>query len=929
MRKVGPYTLGARLGSGTLGEVFLGAGDGGELVAVKRFDRDLSSDLAFVRDLTTELAAARAIDRIGVARVVDAGRQGEQPWAAYVPVPGQTLASFTKRARLEGVALEPAIWAWVGARLGRAMLELHRAEREDARHGFVLGRFSPRDVMIGYDGRVVILGLGEARARARTPVASRRLPYCAPEVLAGREPTPLSDLFSLAAVLYELFSGAPAFRRSDDESTRGAVRRGDVAPLRPGKIGVQPEIGDLIMQAMLPRSEARPERLDEVIGLLETEAVDDGRGEAELAELASNLFRDQRESWLRMAAALVPERTRATVDINQQEPVPESGTGSGVDDTGDANGPPDSNGSRRIPTDDLLFGQGTAESRTGDADLESNRPGALGPAGEAGPRIARIARYRLARRIEVDGPRSRYHATDPNLGREVEVEILDAELADGRLGPADWIRTFKLEGRHIAQLQIEGLPRLLDAGKGGDLYFLVYERRGGRSLPRHLAEGRALNPARVVGDVARILDHVHRAGFVHGDLRPATLRVRSDGAGEIGRVRRLTPIDRAPHPLSRYDRDRAPPELRESGVYTPASDQWALGAVLFELLTGVSPLKASPEPLVPPHVADPDVPEQLSTLCLRMLESAPDRRWPSLAEVADELAEHTSTVVRAAPALPDDDNLEVALAFAHLCRRVAGVSTLSASDDSPWHPDPAVWAADIARRCGLDGRAVRAVMIAAAARDLARRTHLPVLGPELDMVVPELARELLVAERRDEDESAALARQVIDLVERFADVMTGPHTSVAAAVRLLGEEYPAPLVDALVQHLDVRLPGGAGGGDGPRVLLAGEAARHADALEREGLTGVPVPDGHAAWEALRTATFDGAVLPVRLAGRDGLSLLRLCRSRDELAELPVWLVGDAINASDRRFAEERGAVVVDAEARPLHAWVVETLVRGA
>lgn len=966
MRRLGPYKLGARLGSGSLGEVFLATSAGGEVAVVKKFDRDLARDLSFVRDLTTELAAARAFNGVGVARVLEEGRQGDQLWSANQPIGGETLGALVKRARFENLPLPPALLAWLASQVTGALRRLHVADRSDGRRGFVLGRFSPRDVMVSYEGRVFITGFGEHRARLRVPVSSRRTPYCSPEVLGGREPSVASDVFSVCAVLYEVFGGQSAFRRSDDEATTVAVRRGDAAPLRSAKTGLSPEVSELIMQGILPKPEARPQTLDELHDLLVADAGSDVAEHVdELAAVTSELFKEQLDGWRRMTAALVPERTRATVDL-QQDPDPAEASKSeletardpeptldlsalraaasglfsnlDVDSTGERDAPEgpelpadgeagvdpstDVQGRSRVSTDDLLGGQSTEASQTGDTELPR---GAAGANGATRPRLSRVARYRLTRRIEIDGPRQRYLGVDPNLGREVEIEVLDPTVLDSRVDPSDWIRAIKLEGRYVAQLQMDGLPRLLDAGRGGDLYFLVYERRPGRSLMRHLAEGRPLNPARVIADLAEALDRVHRLGFVLGDVRPAVVRVLVDGRSELSRVRRLTPAERAPHPHWALGGGIEPPELIRRADYSAASDQFGLGVLLYQLLLGVPPYRAHDgeslrssilgDRVVPPHVADPEVPEALSLVCLRMLAPDPAARFASMADVVAALRSFTATTVRSAPSFPTDDALETALAFAHLCRRVAGVSTLSATEDSPWNPDPAVWAADISRRLGLGGGLVQATLIAAAARDLARRTHLPVLGPELESVVPHLARSLLVPPPADESYEQRVARDVLDLVEQFADLVSSGEASPSAAVRMLRTSFSAELLDALVANFDDRLPGA--GGDGPRVLVAGEFADDAfvAALEQAGLTVVPVTDGHQAWEVLRASRVDGAVFGARLAGRDGLSLSRLCRARDELRELPLWLLGASIQPGDRRVAESLDVVVVEGADR--------------
>ncbi|NJK90016.1 MAG: protein kinase, partial [Myxococcales bacterium] len=670
------------MGSGSLGQVFLAVGAGGDPVALKRFDHAWSRDLNFARDVTQELVAARQVSHAVIAQLFDEGRDGDQLYAVYECVAGQRLPTVLKRARLENRVVEPELLVHLAAKLARGLRDIHEAPRSDDRTGFLFGRLAFRDLMLTYDGHLKILGLGQSKARGMVPPSPKRLPYMAPEVLSGAEPTVRSDLFSVAAIVYEIASSRPAFKRGDEGATSRAIRRGDLTPLRPGQVGIDSAVLEVTMQALLPRAEARPASANAFTRALDrANGLEDSDATSRLTKLMEELFRDENEGFRRMSMAIVPDGIEQTVDMNGEE-----GAARKV----------------RVQTDDLLTQHmtgvsteniaGPGEQSPASADLAPDETG-------SGQRVLRIARYRVGRRIEADGPLQMCLAVDPNLGREVEIKVLDPSSSDARLSSEAWIRCIKQEGRYAAALQLDGVPRLLDAGRGGGLYFLVYERRAGRLLPRHLAEGRSVDAVRVIVDLATAIGRLHRAGFTLGDLRPGAVRVKLDGSVEVARLGRLHPISDGPHPLSVGGHDA--PELVRDGHYDATSDQFLLGVLIYQLLTGVVPFRAQPSrPLrevvalvdpPPPNAVDPGVPEPLSRLCARLLNKDPEQRFQDMEEVAS-IASGAPAARPVAPSVAAalEPSLELSLAFAQLCRRVAGIATGGSSEDSVWHPDTAV-----------------------------------------------------------------------------------------------------------------------------------------------------------------------------------------------------------------------------------------------
>jgi eukaryotic-like serine/threonine-protein kinase len=153
-----------------------------------------------------------------------------------------------------------------------------------------------------------------------------------------------------------------------------------------------------------------------------------------------------------------------------------------------------------------------------------------------------------------------------------------------------------------------------------------------------------------VAEVADALAHAHAAGFVHRDIKPSNMLIDREGRAyltdfgiavvEEDLLREVTDAGTLPY--------MAPEQLGEGiGPVDHRADLYALGVVLFELLTGRRPfrgatptelraqiLKGEPEP---PRSVEPDVPEELERVCLRCLEKMPEDRYQGAEEVAADL----------------------------------------------------------------------------------------------------------------------------------------------------------------------------------------------------------------------------------------------------------------------------------------------------
>jgi hypothetical protein len=207
----------------------------------------------------------------------------------------------------------------------------------------------------------------------------------------------------------------------------------------------------------------------------------------------------------------------------------------------------------------------------------------------------------------------------------------------------------------VARLQHPNIVQIHEVGDCAGQPFFSLELCEGGSLADQL-DGTPWAPeraARLVETLARAMDAAHGRGVVHRDLKPANVLLTADGQPKVtdfGLAKRLdqgqgqtrtgavmgTPSYMAP--------EQAGGKARAVG---PAADVYALGAILYELLTGRPPFKG-PTPLdtvlmvlgeeaVAPRQLQPKVPRDLETVCLRCLEKEPGRRYASAAALAEDL----------------------------------------------------------------------------------------------------------------------------------------------------------------------------------------------------------------------------------------------------------------------------------------------------
>src|SRR5438477_3476325 len=203
-REIGPYKLLGQLGSGGIGQVFLGMSAGGRPIAVKVIRTELATDPDFRARFRREVTADQKVSGLFTALVVDADLDCPMPWLATAYVAGPSL---TEAVRGHGPLPVRSVLA-LTAGLAEGLGAIHAA-------GVVHRDLKPSNVLLAEDGpRVIDFGLSEAAVASAVAGANVLIGspgYMSPEQVLGSDVGPASDSFSLGSVLTFAATGTGPF----------------------------------------------------------------------------------------------------------------------------------------------------------------------------------------------------------------------------------------------------------------------------------------------------------------------------------------------------------------------------------------------------------------------------------------------------------------------------------------------------------------------------------------------------------------------------------------------------------------------------------------------------------------------------------------------------------------------------------------------
>lgn len=260
----------------------------------------------------------------------------------------------------------------------------------------------------------------------------------------------------------------------------------------------------------------------------------------------------------------------------------------------------------------------------------------------------KVGRYKIKSELGRGGMATVYRAHDPSSNREVAIKLLPPELMHNLITRSRFKRELKL----IASLEHPAIVPVYDVGEDEGQPFFVMRYMSGGSLTDVIKKGAfsLQDAALIIERLAAALDHAHARKIIHRDIKPDNVILTSHGPKimdfGLARLEGATTITQtgiaigSPHYMS-------PEQGLGERELDGRCDQYALGVVAFEMLTGEKlfegdqpvqiVVKQVKEPPRSPSALRPEVPDQLSRIVLRMLSKKREERFASMDQVVEQL----------------------------------------------------------------------------------------------------------------------------------------------------------------------------------------------------------------------------------------------------------------------------------------------------
>jgi serine/threonine-protein kinase len=301
-------------------------------------------------------------------------------------------------------------------------------------------------------------------------------------------------------------------------------------------------------------------------------------------------------------------------------------------------------------------------------------------------------RYKLISRIAVGGMGEVWLAEDEVILRQVAIKILKQEY----MGDPSFIERFRIEAKHAAMVNHEGIANVFDYGEDSGWAFLVMEYVPGDSLARILERDKILPETKVmdiVAQTARALYAAHEAGLVHRDIKPGNLLITPDGHVKItdfGIARVADQVGLTATGQVMGTVQYLSPEQATGKPATPSTDIYSLGIVAYECLAGKRPFGGDSQMIIAmSQINDmpPALPAELDERVRKLVMACLSKKASGRPESALILAQRAEALLPTAPR--SQAATELIQQIRQVSDRTTEIATLT--DTAPQPTQPIVW----------------------------------------------------------------------------------------------------------------------------------------------------------------------------------------------------------------------------------------------
>jgi serine/threonine-protein kinase len=275
-----------------------------------------------------------------------------------------------------------------------------------------------------------------------------------------------------------------------------------------------------------------------------------------------------------------------------------------------------------------------------------------------------LGRYEIVAELGKGAMGVVYRANDPMLNRMVAIKTINTEEA-GHEGMAEYEARFYTEAKAAGGLNHPNIIIIYDIGKSGHLVYMAMEYIEGKELREMLADGKPLPVAQAVDFAAQVgegLAYAHQHQVVHRDIKPANIMITPDGRAKIadfGIARMRSSETRTQTGVILGSPKYISPEQVVGKRADHRSDIFSLGVILYECITGSTPFNGeglsalmyqitNHDP-APPSASNAQVPVMLDYIIAKVLAKAPEARYQSAADFANDLRECKAQMLSGQP----------------------------------------------------------------------------------------------------------------------------------------------------------------------------------------------------------------------------------------------------------------------------------------